>query len=240
MNESSPLSKADHPIAPHETTGDGNQGPVLESTPEQTQPKAGTEDYTGAPVPRPGRLTALRIALWGGVGAGLGVMAWFAIFFKGNEKESEAILYWHATDWFAFFLAVVVMLFWKLRVEPRLEERLLGKKHSAHAHSSHDVRSTITAALWALGFVFFVEVVVELVHGPLRHHPSLFFGTVCPMVVLCGGITYFWVRWAHKVLWGAALTWFLGTFAWSFLVAFVLIFCVKVHALILVEGANSH
>jgi hypothetical protein len=167
--------------------------------------------------PPPGRLAALRIALWGGVGAGLGVMAWYAIFL-----DEHGLLHWAVAEWVSFFLAIGVMLFWKLRIEPRLEAQLLGHGPAPHAHHAHGVKTTVTAALLAVVVVFSIEMVVELVHGPLRHQPEVFaFLVLLGGVVPAGGITYLWVRWTRGSLLRAAVAGFVGAFVITFVAVFV-------------------
>ncbi len=163
-------------------------------------------------LPPASRLTALRIALWGGVGAGVGMMAWRAIFL-----EEHGPLHWATPHWLGFFLAIGVMLFWKLRIEPVLESRLLAENAADHAHHAGSAKRTVTAALLALFVVVAVEMVVELVHGLLAHNPREFLYTLAAGVLCSGGITWFWVRGTRGTLLRAVLSGSLSALVISYL-----------------------
>jgi hypothetical protein len=153
----------------------------------------------------------LRIAVWGGVGGGVGRVIWESTFEKGGLVD------WELAEWFGFLLAISVVVFWQLKIEPALESRLSGHGSSAHSHSGHGVKSTLLATLQAIVFVFAVEMMFELVHGPLRHNPTAFLRSVLTITVLCGAVTYCWVRCAQRSLLWAGLSGLLTGFVTSYL-----------------------
>jgi hypothetical protein len=78
--------------------------------------------------------------------------------------------------------------------------------------------ATLLATLQAVLFVFVVASMLQLVLGPVRRNPAAFFRSVLTMIILCGGITYCWVRCARRSLLWAALGGFLGGFLISYAV----------------------
>src|SRR5262249_7956224 len=102
--------------------------------------------------------------------------------------------------------------------------RLGGESSSAQPQPAPGVRTTLMATLRAIGFVFIVATVLQLVLGPLRRNPTVFLRSVLTMTIICGAITWTWVRCAQRSLWLAALSGFLSGFVIPFLATPVDIF----------------
>ena len=140
------------------------------------------------------RAAALRIALWGGIGAGIGRIIWEATF------EKEGPVHWGLRDWIGLTLAIATVIFWEWWIEPSLESRVHGKHDSAEADHSRAKKHAVRRALQAIIFVFIVEMMFELVHGPLRQNPFGFLRSVLLIAITAGGITYSWVRSSSRSL----------------------------------------
>jgi hypothetical protein len=180
-----------------------------------SQAEGPVRDIALAPA-APSRLTALRIALWGGVGGGLGRVIWEAVFEKGGVVD------WGLTEWAGFVLAVAAVTFWELRIKPHLKARLSGESPPPPAPPpASGVGTTLVAALQAVILVVIVAMTLQMVLGPLRRHPDAFIHGVLTLAVICGAITYVWVRWAHGPLVWALLASFVAGLVISHLVTIV-------------------
>jgi hypothetical protein len=186
-------------------------GPVPEPRETTAQTIEVREDTVVKPWPPPRGLTAVRIAVWGGVGGGVGRVLWESTF------ENRGLVDWGPAEWVGFFLAVGAVVFWETRIKPPLKSRLSGGCSSAHPLPSHGVGDTLVAALQAMAFVLIVAMILQLVLGPLRRNPSAFLRSVLTITVICGGITCAWALCAQRsVLW-RMLSGFLSGFAVSYL-----------------------
>jgi hypothetical protein len=124
-------------------------------------------------------------------------VVWETTFEKGGLVD------WGPAEWVGLFLAVGAVVFWEMRVKPPLKSRLSGESSSARLHPTPSAGDTLVATLQAMAFVIIVAMTLQLVLGPLRRNPSGFLRNVLTMTILCGGITYAWVRCAQRsVLWG--------------------------------------
>jgi hypothetical protein len=215
MTESALPSPTDCPNPQPEVTEACDAGAALDLKAAPTPPTEGREKQAAKPLPLPGRLTALRIAIWGGVGGGVGRVVWEATFEKGGLVE------WGLAEWFGFLLAVAVVAFWQMRIEPPLGARLRGESSSAHSPTSHGVGNSLMATLQAIVFVFIAEMPFELVHGTLRHDPGSFLRSVLTITILCAAITYSWVRCAQRSLLWAMLSGSLTGFVIAYLATLV-------------------
>jgi hypothetical protein len=164
-----------------------------------------------APPAPPTRFEALRIGIWAGIGAGIGRIIWEATFQKGGLVE------WSADKWVGLVLAVAAIVFWEMKIKPPLKARLAGDSPSAPPASSGGT-STLLATLQAILFVVMVATILQLVLGPLRLQPIAFARSVLTLALLCGFITYVWVRCISWPVLGAALAVTVGSFLVSYLV----------------------
>lgn len=194
-----------------ELTGADGRGSALQSRVAAPRTIEDRTDTVARPAPRPSRATALRIAVWGGVGGGVGRVVWESTFEKGGLVD------WGLAKWVGFVLAVSAVVFWEMRIKPPLKARLSGESSSDSPPSARAARATLVATLQALVFVIVVAMTLQMVLGPLRHDPSAFLRRVLAMTAICGGITYFWVRWAQRSLLGAVLSGFLSGVIISYL-----------------------
>jgi hypothetical protein len=157
----------------------------------------------------------LRIAVWGGAGGGIGRVVWESTF------EKDGLLDWGGTQWLGFFLAGVAVLFWETRVDPALEARLSGASAVPEKPARRGLKHTLIATLQAFVAVFIVQMFFELLDAPLRQDPVAFFRSVLTIAIICGAITYAWVRCAQRSLLWAMLSGFLAGFAVSYLATVV-------------------
>jgi WD40 repeat protein len=132
----------------------------------------------------------LIIALWGGAGAGAGLVVWYAI---------ASMTHWGATQWVGFGVAVVFGIFFS-----KLEHLVHKMLHDEPPHDAprpdpkRKRKRAVAGAIVGLLLGLTFAVLHEMIHGVLYKQMASFFWLLGVGMLTSGVVTFFWVRGAQE------------------------------------------